>query len=188
MNKKKRFWNIWSPQPFESFNRLLLPLVTQEPDGRLGNEGQAHRLDDVEEGGYDGHISPIQQGAETVAEQTANANDEAKKCQEDPSPFQRAWILTVLACSWQSSWSDQYCDISRATLETPPEPAIPLRILPRMRTDQWEESIRSVDQSEAYVYLRGGGPKPSWPSWAPPAHRPAAASSGGRPYLGKESV
>ena len=86
-----------TPHPWGAVaHSLLLPLVTQEPDWRLGYEGQAHRLDDVEEGGYDGNISPVQQGAETVAEQTANANDEAKKCQEHPSPFQRAWILTVL--------------------------------------------------------------------------------------------
>ena len=70
--------------------------MTQEPDGRLGYEGQAHRLDDVEEGGYDGNISPIQHSPETVAQQTANTNDEAEKCQKDPSPFQSAYrILTI---------------------------------------------------------------------------------------------
>ena len=62
--------------------------MTQEPDGRLRYEGQAHSLDDVEEGGNDGHISPVEDSPETVANKTTNANDQTEKCQEDASPFQ----------------------------------------------------------------------------------------------------
>ena len=61
--------------------------MAQEPDGGLGDEGQAHGLDDVEEGGDDGHMPPIQNSPETVANQTPNANDQTEKCQKDPSPF-----------------------------------------------------------------------------------------------------
>ena len=74
----------------ESFNSLLLPPVSQEPDGGLWDEGQAHGLDDVEEGGNNGHMPPIQYSPETVATEAPNANDQTKKCQKDPSLFQRA--------------------------------------------------------------------------------------------------
>ena len=45
-----------------------------QPDGRLGNEGEAASKDDGKEGGNGGNCAPVKQSTKAVGNQDANTN------------------------------------------------------------------------------------------------------------------